>query len=56
MLCKAKRDVHVVLNICHPLIGGNIYADHGNAIKPAVVKNYNKTHTHIYMKYNDKND
>jgi hypothetical protein len=48
---KDKRDVHMLTNMHNPPAEGNFCDDHGNAIKPAIVEDYNK-----HMGYVDKSD
>jgi hypothetical protein len=42
MVWRDKRDVHVLTNMHHPPANGNFCDEHGNAIKPEIIQNYNR--------------
>jgi len=44
---KDKRDVYLLTNIHDPLREGNHRDEHGNAIKPAIVADYNRHMGHV---------
>jgi hypothetical protein len=39
---KDKRDVNKLMNMPHPPAEGNFCDEHGNALKPATVQDYNR--------------
>lgn len=41
VVCKDKCDVHMLLNIHDPPAEGNFCEESGNALKPAIMENYN---------------
>ncbi|XP_023722709.1 piggyBac transposable element-derived protein 4 [Cryptotermes secundus] len=51
LVWKDKRDIHMLTNMHSPPAAGNFCNEHGNAIKPATVADYNK-----HMGYVDKAD
>ncbi|PNF19047.1 hypothetical protein B7P43_G11709 [Cryptotermes secundus] len=51
LVWKDKRDVYMLTNMHSPPAEGSFCDEHGNAIKPAIVANYNK-----HMGYVDKAD
>jgi hypothetical protein len=46
-----KRDVCLLTNIHDPPTEGNYHDEHGNAIKPAIVANYNRHMGHVDIAY-----
>ncbi|PNF42631.1 hypothetical protein B7P43_G01270 [Cryptotermes secundus] len=51
LVWKDKRDVYILTNMHSPPAEGSFCDEHGNAMKPAIVANYNK-----HMGYLDKAD
>jgi hypothetical protein len=51
LVWRDKRDVYILTNIHDPPREGNLRDEHGNAIKPAIVADYNR-----HMGYLDKAD
>jgi hypothetical protein len=51
MIWKDKRDIHMLMNMHHLPAEGNFCDEHGNALKPAIVQDYNKHTGHV-----DKSD
>ena len=45
------RDIYLLSNMQNATAEGNFCDDHGNAVKPAIVEDYNK-----HMGYVDKSD
>ena len=48
---KEKHDVQALTNICDPPKEGNFYFESRNALKPAIVEDYNG-----HVCYTDKSD
>jgi hypothetical protein len=42
LVWKDKRDVYILTNMHHPPTNGNFCDEHGNALKPVIVQDYNK--------------
>jgi hypothetical protein len=42
MVWRDKRDVHRLTNMHHPPTNGNFCDEHGNAIKPEIIQDYNR--------------
>jgi hypothetical protein len=42
MVWRDKRDIHVLTNMHHPPANGNFCDEHGNAIKPEIIQDYNR--------------
>jgi hypothetical protein len=51
MVWRDKRDVHLPTNMHHPPANGNLCDQHGNAIKPEIIQDYNR-----HMGYVDLGD
>jgi hypothetical protein len=51
MVWKDKRDFHIVTNMHQPPNSGNYCDEHGNAVKLAIVEDYNRN-----MDFVDKSD
>jgi hypothetical protein len=51
MLWKDKRDMNLLTNMHHPPAEGNFSNEHGNALKPAIMQDYNR-----HTGYVDKRD
>jgi hypothetical protein len=51
MTGKDKRHVNMLTNMHHPPAEGNFHDEHGNALKPAIIQDYNQ-----HMGYADKCD
>jgi hypothetical protein len=42
MVWRDKRDVHILTHMRHPPASGNFCDEHGNAIKPEIIQDYNR--------------
>jgi hypothetical protein len=51
MIWKDKKHVNMLMNIHHPPAEGNFHVEHGNALKPVIIQDYNQ-----HMGYVDKSD
>jgi hypothetical protein len=51
MIWKDKGHVNMLTNMHHPPAEGNFCDEHGNALKPAIIQDYNQ-----HMEYVDKSD
>jgi hypothetical protein len=51
MIWKDKRNVNMLTNMHHPPAEGNFCDEHGNALKPVIIQDYNE-----HMGYMDKSD
>jgi hypothetical protein len=50
-VCKDKQNVNILTNVHSPPLEGNFCDEHGKAMKPAIIWDYNR-----HMGYTDKSD
>jgi hypothetical protein len=51
IVCKDKQNVNALKNLHSPPLEGNFCDEHGKAMKPAIIQDYNR-----HMGYVDKSD
>jgi hypothetical protein len=51
MVWRDKRDIYILKNMYNPLTNSNFCDEHGNAIKPRIIQDYNQ-----HMGFEDKGD